>query len=1041
MIDSITVLVNAGTTGLLVVNVRNYLNITNISITVDYTICPTKDEHSEQINAILLYYDNWNNETTNIQLDNFQFTANGTCLHPLQYMYAITLLLFQNNTNVSAVVKNTNFNNMKNVSALYYYGQTCGIFASNILTFKNCFISKNTGYHNFKMFEIILYNSRCFDFFFMKLFCSQQHNNISFINCEFNNNHNITSMIHVTPASSRAITGYIDITESSFCNNSNSHFLILQSNTDNVWQLSNYVFINVVNISSNRHFEGHNLLSATNCWMKFLGPIFITNNSYYENIIQLHLSGAIFEHNITIVNNTARKILYCSYILIYEDTFINVSFNTVYVIVKQTLRMGISSLVCEIEFYSNTGNLDNVTKLPFKTVLLNNIFMTSKLELLPSTNCHWLAGTAFQSSNPVQIFNETFTVQNLVIGNDIKRPIPLSICKCEMSSSGAKSVDCYAPFLGSIFPGETLKIQLIVQEQWRNHDKSPTTILVENSSDEDNCSIVHASQLSQTHFYNINNCNNYSYTLWPKNEAVKECQLFIGLHDMPEMFYVQIKPCPKGFTFQKQRKACHCDPLLSSKLHIKPCSLTKETISHPANSWIYADTDENSHTHKYQVSLYCPFHRCLPKSSHLNLSNPDSQCQYNGTGVLCGKCKPGLSVILGTLQCKHCSSIYLLLLIPFAVTGIVLVIILYIFNITVRSETINTLIFYVNIVNINLFTFFPDCQSITCIIFSYMNLDLRVKTCFYNGLNDYVKEWLHLLHSFYFIIIAILFIVLSRYSAKVQRLTAQRALPVLSSLILFSYTKILLIVCNVSFQYSVITHLPSNKTELVWSVSTTPPLFGMKFLALFIVCIIIFFILFPFNIILLFTRKLSHFKLVTKLKPLLDTYFSAYKDKAFYWTGLLLAIRVIVYILSVFDKDISFITINILLASHLCLHGIMQPFKSKFYNIQESIAIVNLLAAHVLPLYKNSLLGLKVAQVLLEIEAAYFIIAIIIHCCMHRWGSTIYKYIEWLYHKICKITTTVHRKCSIDMESLRNRIADVTYNYREFQEPLVEYDN
>jgi len=81
-----------------------------------------------------------------------------------------------------------------------------------------------------------------------------------------------------------------------------------------------------------------------------------------------------------------------------------------------------------------------------------------------------------------------------------------------------------------------------------------------------------------------------------------------------------------------------------------------------------------------------------------------------------------------------------------------------------------------------------------------------------------------------------------------------------------------------------------------------------------------------------------------------------------------------------------------------------------------------------------------VAQILLAIGAAYFIIAIIIHCCMYRWGSAIYKCIEWMHHKICKIITT-QQKCSIGMESLRNRIADVAYSYREFQEPFVEYDN
>jgi len=40
-------------------------------------------EYSEQINAILLYYDNQNSKITNIQLENFQFTANATvkCVH------------------------------------------------------------------------------------------------------------------------------------------------------------------------------------------------------------------------------------------------------------------------------------------------------------------------------------------------------------------------------------------------------------------------------------------------------------------------------------------------------------------------------------------------------------------------------------------------------------------------------------------------------------------------------------------------------------------------------------------------------------------------------------------------------------------------------------------------------------------------------------------------------------------------------------------------------------------------------------------------
>ena len=160
VINNISVLVTAGTTGLLVVNVRGLSTLTNVSITANYTICPTKEEHPEQINGITFYYDYWNNDTTNVQLDRFQFAANGSCAHPLQYI--ITLLLFQNNTNVSLVISNTKFANLRNVSALYYYGETCGKFASNHLTFTNCVVTNNTGYSTFKMFEMILYNQECF---------------------------------------------------------------------------------------------------------------------------------------------------------------------------------------------------------------------------------------------------------------------------------------------------------------------------------------------------------------------------------------------------------------------------------------------------------------------------------------------------------------------------------------------------------------------------------------------------------------------------------------------------------------------------------------------------------------------------------------------------------------------------------------------------------------------------------------------------------------------------------------------------------------
>ena len=129
------------------------------------------------------------------------------------------------------------------------------------------------------------------------------------------------------------------------------------------------------------------------------------------------------------------------------------------------------------------------------------------------------------------------------------------------------------------------------------------------------------------------------------------------------------------------------------------CNINDQTMLRPANSWISATTHNNSYT--YHISLQCPFHYCLPHSSYLNVSNPNSMCQFNRSGLLCGHCQKGFSTVFSSFHCCHCSSIYLLLIIPIAIAGLVLVLILFVLNLTVTDGTINGFILYVNIISIN----------------------------------------------------------------------------------------------------------------------------------------------------------------------------------------------------------------------------------------------------------------------------------------------------------------------------------------------------
>ena len=60
----------------------------------------------------------------------------------------------------------------------------------------------------------------------------------------------------------------------------------------------------------------------------------------------------------------------------------------------------------------------------------------------------------------------------------------------------------------------------------------------------------------------------------------------------------------------------------------------------------------------------------------------DVQCANNRAGVICGECAEGYSTIFGSLGCKKCTNTWLLLILAFAVAGILLVVLLFILNLT-----------------------------------------------------------------------------------------------------------------------------------------------------------------------------------------------------------------------------------------------------------------------------------------------------------------------------------------------------------------------
>jgi len=154
--------------------------------------------------------------------------------------------------------------------------------------------------------------------------------------------------------------------------------------------------------------------------------------------------------------------------------------------------------------------------------------------------------------------------------------------------------------------------------------------------------------------------------------------------------------------------------------------------------------------------------------------------------------------VFGTSQCKHCSNYYLFLLLLFILVGIAVIMLLSISNFTVVGGSINGLIFYANIVSINGSVFFPSYESTK---YAYVLTLIWVLKCVFTM--D-AKMWLQLIFPIYLTFISTLLIITSRYSTRIQKLTACKALPVLATLFLLSYTKILHTVSSVLFSYSTI---------------------------------------------------------------------------------------------------------------------------------------------------------------------------------------------------------------------------------------------
>ena len=511
----------------------------------------------------------------------------------------------------------------------------------------------------------------------------------------------------------------------------------------------------------------------------------------------------------------------------FKDRIINLYFNS-----NRVRRNGGAVFVKDSD-YTHSEATVSVTHLSFFVSLditspFDAILPTSKIHFHFVNNTAKLAANDLYGGwidrdrlhNAIQI-SSTYPENDLhAIASD-----PTRICMCNNSIPVCNITEHHI----KAFPGQRFAIEAVAVGQ--RMGLVPSSVMAQFNDDEgslgegqniqsvsDKCTSLHFTIFSEMKEKSVHLTipgldANYLYSI--------KTYLNETYHILLEQFSitVELKDCPLGFLFNTTSKTCSC---LSSIVHHSgvQCDHDTFTVHRSKYKWIAATFDHvKSQNHGVLVHDQCPRDYCRTEDGSLSirLESPDSQCAFRRSGDLCGSCQQKLSQVFGTSRCKECSNITVLGVIPGVfLAGLVLIVFIAVLNITVTVGTINGLIFYANVIQASKSIFFrhDNGSSFSSIFIAWLNLDLGIEACFYDGLDAYAKTWLQFAFPIYLWLLLIAIIVSSHYSVRVSKFIPNNALQVLATIFLLSYAKIIRNVIIV-FSSTVLTY-PDGYEKRVW---------------------------------------------------------------------------------------------------------------------------------------------------------------------------------------------------------------------------------
>ena len=540
-------------------------------------------------------------------------------------------------------------------------------------------------------------------------------------------------------------------------------------------------------------------------------------------------------------------------------------------------------------------------------------------------------------------------------------PVQLCFCLHGQPKCG------YQPPTKTVMKGEKFTLSLVAVDHINNTVVN-TTI---HSSLSSKFGGLGEDQLLQT---TISSCSNLSYEIYSPYSQEEMILYAEGPCKDAEMsrrrLLVQFSSCSCPIGFQpkqsvRTRCVCECHEFIIP--YITDCDPQTGTLARKGNFWISIVHEAKNSSIQYVIYPHCPLDYCYPSSStvYINfntLNGTDAQCANGHSGKLCGPCRSGYSLSIGSSHCVACPKYWPALLIVILITailaGMVLVAAILALNLTVAVGTLNGIIFYANIIGANSSIFLPfQKPNIITVFISWFNLELGFNTCFFEEMDAHSKTLIQLAFPVYLFLLVVGVILLSECSVIFARFIGRKnPIATLDTLILLSYTKLLSIVIT-SLSFAILDY-PNGVYEVLWLQDASIYYLRGKHVILFLIALFILLggvaytsLLFSWQWLLYYQNyKCLKWVQSRRLYTFLEPYHAPYSFKHRYWTGLLLLARAVLYIVSAAnvsgDPGVNLLVIGVVITGLLLLKGYSQGsriYQKIFLDLLEMISYSNLI--------------------------------------------------------------------------------------------------